>query len=568
MAPPDSRGKTNEVGQASRDLLSEKSFLADTSPLFEALLANSLDLIYFKDRQSRFVRYSRSFAQRIPSADPDALIGKTDFDCYAEEHARPAYEDEQEIIRTGKPLIGKLEEETHPDGRVTWVLTTKMPWRDKDGNIIGTFGISKEVTALKEAEAKLTKTGNLLETLLRNSPDCIYFKDRQSRFVHFSRAFEKLFNVSDTNSLPGKTDFDFFTEDHARPAFEDEQEIIRTGKPLIGKLEQETHSDGRVTWCLTTKMPWRDKDGNIIGTFGISKDVTAMKEAEAKLEQVHKQLMETSRQAGMAEVAISVLHNVGNVLNSINVSVGVISDLMKNSKIGRVVKVAALMREHASDLADFMTKDEKGRQLPVFVEQLAVHLAEEQSRVLNEVSSLTKNVEHVKGIVTMQQSYARVSGVLETIKVTDLVEDALRTNAGVFVSHGVELIREYEEPLPEILVDKHKALQILVNLIRNATQACEETSRPDKRLTMRIHTERERVRVTVLDNGAGIKPENITRIFNHGFTTRKDGHGFGLHNGALIAKELGGLLSVRSDGEGKGAAFTLELPCNPKPTRG
>ena len=276
--------------------------LAYERDLLRTLLDNSPDCIYFKDRQSRFVRCSKAFERLFQVPDRSRFIGKTDFDFFTEEHARPAYEDEQEIIRTGQALLGKVEKETHPDGRATWCLTNKMPWRDKDGNIIGTFGISKSVTALKESEAKLAHERDLLSTLLDNFPDAIYYKDRQSRFVRFSKStVEKSLaaarsrqresqSSADPAELPahlagveqyaeymlGKTDFDFFTEEHARPAYEDEQEIIRTGKPILGKLEEETHPDGRKTWCLTTKLPWRDKDGNIIGTFGISKDFTAL----------------------------------------------------------------------------------------------------------------------------------------------------------------------------------------------------------------------------------------------------------------------------------------------------
>ena len=164
----------------------------------------------------------------------------------------------------------------------------------------------------------------------------------------------------------------------------------------------------------------------------------------------------------------------------------------------------------------------------------------------------------------MQQSYARVSGATETIRLTDIMEDAIRMNASALVRHDVQLVREFQEPLPEITVEKHKVIQILVNLIRNAKQACDASGRADKLLTLKATSENDIVRITLVDNGIGIAPENLTRIFNHGFTTKKDGHGFGLHSGALSAKEMGGSLTVQSEGQGKGATFTLELPHQPK----
>ena len=164
----------------------------------------------------------------------------------------------------------------------------------------------------------------------------------------------------------------------------------------------------------------------------------------------------------------------------------------------------------------------------------------------------------------MQQSYARVVGVVESLPVVDLVEDALRLNAGAMERHQVKVIREYFE-VPPILVDKHKVLQVLVNLIRNAKYALDDRGHTDKRLVLQVGLNgNNMVKIAVIDNGIGIPPENLTRIFEHGFTTRKEGHGFGLHNGALVAKELGGALTAQSDGPGKGAGFTLELPRRPR----
>jgi C4-dicarboxylate-specific signal transduction histidine kinase len=237
---------------------------------------------------------------------------------------------------------------------------------------------------------------------------------------------------------------------------------------------------------------------------------------------------------------------------------------LKKSKSGHVTKVAAMMEQHAADLGDFITKDAKGQQLPGFLKQLGGQLVEDTTHVLSEVTCLAKNVDHVKDIVAMQQSYAKVSGVTETVQVTDLVEDAVRMNASALIRHDVHFFRQYDEGLPEITVEKHKVLQILVNLIRNAKQACDESGSPDKRLTLRVSNDSDRVRIALIDNGAGIRSENLTHIFNHGFTTKKDGHGYGLHSGALAAKEMGGSLSVHSDGPGTGATFTLELPRQPK----
>ncbi len=539
--------------------------------LLQTLLDSSPDLIYFKDRASRFVAFSRSFRELLRLDDASVLKGKTDFDFFAEEHARPAFEDEQEIIRTGRPLIGKLERETHTDGRVTWALTTKLPWRNQSGQIIGTFGISKNVTEFKETELKLAYEQGLFQTLLDNIPDAIYFKDLESRFVRASHS-TALKTLSRTGSGPqsadcliGLSDFDLFGEEHARQAFADEQNLMRTGEPIVGKLEQENYANGSTTWCLSTKLPWRDKDGKIIGTFGISKDITPLKEAEARLEETNKRLAHTSRMAGMAEVATDVLHNVGNVLNSVNVSCSVVIDRVESSSLDNLARIPAMLREQAGQLDQFLTHDPRGKQIPDYLAAVATDFAAQRRFLLAELNQLRTHIDHIKQVVAMQQNYAKVSGVCEIIAVEKLVADALQINVSALDRHSVTLRKAYES-VPPILVDKHKVLQILVNLISNAKYAVSHRPHSDKLMTLRIAPDgSDHVLIQVQDNGAGIPPENLTRIFGHGFTTRHDGHGFGLHSGALAARELGGALTAHSDGPGHGATFTLRLPLKPQP---
>jgi PAS domain S-box-containing protein len=303
----------------------------------------------------------------------------------------------------------------------------------------------------------------------------------------------------------------------------------------------------------------RDSTGMVSGLVCVAQDISERKKAERELEQANKQLLETSRQAGMAEVATSVLHNVGNVLNSVNLSSTIISEKVQNSKIASFTKAVALMEEHQADLPGFFAHDEKGRKLPGYLSKLALNLAYEQKEILQEVDSLAGNVLHIKEIVATQQNYARVSGITESLQVADLVEDALRINAGAMERHGVTVVREYSET-PSVLIEKHKMLQVLVNLISNAKYACEASGGSNKQLTLRITHGNNRVKISVIDTGVGISKENLTRIFGYGFTTKKEGHGFGLHSSALAAKEMGGTLTASSEGPGYGATFTLELP--------
>jgi two-component system, sensor histidine kinase ChiS len=305
----------------------------------------------------------------------------------------------------------------------------------------------------------------------------------------------------------------------------------------LGKPFNPTLLQARIGACLAKKRAW---------------------ETERELEAA-RQLLETSRQAGMAEVATNILHNVGNVLNSVNVSSGLILEKILNSKVTAFTKVLALVEAHRTDLPGFFEHHPKGRQLLGYLSKLNVYLAQEQEAILKEVHTLQSNILHIKKIVAMQQDYGRASEVLEKLNIEDLLEDAVRLNSGALERQRIKVVREYSKMQPA-LVDKHKVLQILVNLIRNAEQALNVSAGNNKQITLRITNENNQIKITIGDNGIGIPAENLVRIFNQGFTTRKDGHGFGLHSGALTAKELGGTLTVFSEGTGLGSKFVLDLP--------
>jgi PAS domain S-box-containing protein len=543
----------------------------------QAMLDYIPDRIYVKDRQSRFIKLSRALAKRFGLSDPEQAVGKTDFDFATPAKAREYFEDEQRIIRTGEPLINKIEEQVLPNGNISWASVTKVPMRDREGNIVGLVGINRDITQIKQTEellrqsrdqleeqvakrtAELSQERRLLRTLINNLPDAIYAKDANARKILANAADLKNLRCKTEAEAIGKNDFDLFPPEIAAKFFADDQAVL-AGQAVHNREEYFFDEEGRKHWLLTSKLPVYDQAGKIEGLVGIGRDNTEQKEAEQKLDVARRELLEASRRAGMAEVATGVLHNVGNVLNSVNVASQVISDRLRHSKSAGVSKLAGILLEHKDDLGAFLTGDARGRQVPSYLSQLGEHLERERGEILREFEVLVRNIEHIKGIVAMQQSYATVSGVQETLDLQALVEDALKMESGAYDRHGVELVREYE-PMPPVSADKHRILQILVNLLSNAKYACDARSETEKRVTVRLKNAGEdRVRFEVSDNGIGIAPENIARVFSQGFTTRKGGHGFGLHSGALAAKEMGGALSVYSDGPGRGATFVLELP--------
>jgi two-component system, NtrC family, sensor kinase len=284
-----------------------------------------------------------------------------------------------------------------------------------------------------------------------------------------------------------------------------------------------------------------------------------------ELREAQAELVTTARRAGMAEIATNVLHNVGNVLNSVNVSAQVLYEKVHTSKGPGVAKVAQLMKEHPDDLGDFISSDPKGRALPDYLDKLADALAIEQQVMIAELAQLTRRIDHIKEIVATQQSYAGNASVLESGSLRELVEDVVRICDVSLARHHITLIKEFSD-VPQMPLDKHRVLQILVNLINNAKQALEAGANRSPQIILRLRVVDDgRVRVEVEDNGEGIAQDNLARVFEHGFTTRVDGHGFGLHSCILAAHELGGDLTVRSAGPGSGALFILELPLSLTP---
>ncbi|RYX93984.1 MAG: ATPase [Comamonadaceae bacterium] len=282
-----------------------------------------------------------------------------------------------------------------------------------------------------------------------------------------------------------------------------------------------------------------------------------------ELEQTQAQLVTTARRAGKAEIANNVLHNVGNVLNSINVSASMVRRSLGESRARGLAQAVGLMNEHAHDLSAFTHHDPRGAALLPYLNQLVTALEDERERALDDLDRLTRSVEHISYVVATQQSHAGPSSLLESGRLHDLLEEALRLSADAIAASGVTVVREFAD-VPHLAVDRARLMQILVNLIGNAAQAMAGMPGGSRKLTLTTSLTGvdggERLRVTVKDEGEGVAQENLPRLFAHGFTTRKNGHGFGLHSSALAATEMGGKLFARSEGPGRGASFMLDIP--------
>ena len=310
--------------------------------------------------------------------------------------------------------------------------------------------------------------------------------------------------------------------------------------------------------------PIDEGNGYASGCAIVAHDITARKRAESEEKRLNAMLIETSRKAGMAEVAIDVLHNVGNVLNSVNTSVSCMANTVQNSHVVKLVKAIDLIQQHDDNLEDFFANNDKGRKLPAFLHKVSHHVTQEHEKLLDEIKELFGFVEHLKDVVASQQAMSRHGGFVTEFDFVDMVKEVLQLHSDLN-AHGIDVQCEFpNEPIIGAS-EKHKLMAIVLNLITNAKDAVfGKEDKGDLRISVKVKQIESAVSIVVADTGIGIPPENLTQIFFHGFTTKPDGHGFGLHSCALNAKELGGTLEADSAGIGCGATFTLNIPLRNK----
>jgi C4-dicarboxylate-specific signal transduction histidine kinase len=290
---------------------------------------------------------------------------------------------------------------------------------------------------------------------------------------------------------------------------------------------------------------------------------TELETALTDVKEMQSQLVEVAHRAGMTEIATGVLHNVGNVLNSVNVSVSVINDNVRKSKVPSVARVAALMKEHSTAFAA-AGADPKISRLPEYLSLLSDSLAEEQRQVESELGNLLEKVQHIKNIISAQQNYTRRVCFREAIDVQSLIDDLLSMHQTAIVQNAVTVERDFA-PLPKITIEKSKLLQVLDNLIKNALEAMAAMPRPAHQLRITSSSAAGELSISIADSGHGITDERLKCIFRFGFTTKTNGNGFGLHSAAIAMTEMGGSIRVHSGGADQGATFTITLPMKAAP---
>jgi len=425
--------------------------------------------------------------------------------------------------------------------------------------------LSSQIEAHRVAVAQAQAAESKYRSIFENAIEGIIQVDIQGRYLNVNPALARIYGFDSPEEFLAHVASAPIESLYANPS--ERADLIRqatTDTAVHAAETQVRRKDGTLIWVVVQVHAVRDPAGNAEYIEGTLQDITARKLAEAEREELQRKLLDTSRQAGMAEVATGVLHNVGNVLNSVAVSNAVLNEKLRQSKVANLAKALGMLESHRSDLAAFLERDEKGKQILGYLGKLAGVLGQEQTSMVEELVSMNRSVEHIQQIVAAQQSFAKVSAVVEKFKITDVIEEALRINAVSFERHHIQVVRQFAAQ-PIVEADKHHVIQILVNLVSNAKRALRDCAHDDRQVILQVElfthdSGKDFVRIVVHDNGPGIAPENLTRIFHHGFTTRADGHGFGLHNSANSAKQMGGSLTASSAGLGHGAVFTLDLP--------
>ena len=505
--------------------------LSDTLHQDQCLLMNLMDKmadhIYFKDLESRFVRINRRMAEAFGFNEPQDAIGKTDFDFFFPEHARRAYNDEQAIIRTGSPLLGIEEKKAWPDGRETWVSTTKMPFRDQDNRIIGTFGISRDITAQKQTQQAFFKEQYFFKALMDNMLSAIYFKDREARFIRVNKCMLDRRGLRSEADLLGKTDFAILPQALAQAAFDRDMHILQTGEPLIGFEVQVPTADGSEFWVSTTKVPFRNPEGEIVGLIGISHNITERKQAERRLHKLTAMLQISNRE--LESFASVASHDLQEPLRKIQ-SFG---DLL-------IARFSQSLPEEARGYLERM-QNAAGRMRTLIEDLLTL------SRVTREA-----------------QPFAPVDTASIVREVVSDLEVRIQQHGG-----RIEVGK-----LPSVEADSTQIRQLFQNLIGNALKFHRENEPP----VVRVQGERLRRRedfptganpevesclFTVSDNGIGFDEKYLDKIFAifqrlHG-RSQYEGNGIGLAVCQKIAERHHGHITARSK-PGEGTTFLVVLP--------
>jgi len=521
----DSQGHATHILGVATDITERKraeESLAYERNLLRTLIDNVPSGIYVKDTESRFLVANPAVARLIGVRSSEELLGKTDFDFFPKELAQRYRDDEIAVMQSGKPMIGSEEPCRTPEGRELWLLTTKAPLRDRTGAVVGMVGMGHDITSRREMEDVLAQERNILRTLIDHIPDLMYVKDAQNRFMVANSSVARLMGAKTPDELLGKNDFDFYPQDLATAFYEDEQNLIRSGQPLLNHEEVATDPQGNRVWLLTTKVPLRDRNGQVAGIVGIGRDITRRREDEAELLRAKEAAEVASRTK--SEFLANMSHEIRTPLNGI---VGM------------------------TDLALETTLTSEQREYMSTVKSSADILL----TVINDILDFSKI------------EAGKIDLEMEDFNLRDCIENVLKTLSIRADEKGLELLCEIAPEVPEVVRgDSTRLRQIILNLVGNAIKFTSEGEVGVKIRLESADADDHVFHFIVSDTGIGIPPEKQEAIFQpfsqaDASTTRKyGGTGLGLTISTRLVGMMGGKIWVESNvGSGAHFHFTIRL---------
>jgi signal transduction histidine kinase len=387
--------------------------------------------------------------------------------------------------------------------------------------------------------------------------------DRQTGKISWSKEMYSLFSDETDKCIPsvGELRKRFAPHDAEKLSFLINH-AARTGEGYDYEVRMK-NARGEDRWFSFIGKSVETPDENSMRYLsGIVIDITRRKESEAELHKLNQEIIASARMAGMAEIATSVLHNIGNILNSINVSVSLIKNNLQEDEAINLREALHMLLDHKGELDMYLIQDAKGKLLPEYILKAIEFIVDEHTNASIEISRLNTLVSHMKEIINTQNIISGVSAVLEHVSLDEVIDTAIMFNKDELIKNNVEIAKNYLIN-PKIFSDKNMLTQIFTNLIQNAKDAIIDLRGPHPKkitLTINLTDDKDYIKVMVTDTGVGIAKENIKNVFKFGFTTKEKGHGFGLHSSCLLIKALGGKISVDSEGKGCGATFSLILP--------
>lgn len=418
---------------------------------------------------------------------------------------------------------------------------------------------TQELQTANTQLAEKTREAEKLALVARSTDNAVVITDQRGRIEWVNEAFTRI-NGFSLEEVAGKEFSEFRYGSKTDETFH--EKLLEAFQDQTG-YETEVvlyRKDGEHYWAEVDVCPIKDHEGKWSRLMSVERDITDRVKAEAEKQKLNERLLYASRSAGKAEVATGILHNVGNILNSVNVSASLIRTQLNKSSQEKLERASGLIAENEANIAEFISQDERGKKLPSFIVKVSDALRDERQQFIGEFEDMVTNIDHIKEIVSVQQSIAKGGGVMHSLQPTDVIRDLLTATKGSLTNHNIKIKQLLDPELPEIKSDKHKILQILINLVRNSKDALLEYETENPFIELSVSATKRDLEFRVTDNGIGIAEEKLQSIFQHGYTTKETGHGFGLHSSANTASEISGRLFAHSDGIGQGATFVLRLP--------